>query len=60
MSEYAIDFQTLATGSGWAGRPLMDAFLRGPAEEVKDELLTRELPDDLERIIALAIRIDAC
>ena len=58
MSEYAIDFQTLATDSGWAGRPLVDAFLHGLAEEVKDELLTRELPEDLECIITLAIWID--
>ena len=59
VSDYAIDFQTLATDSGWVGCPLVDAFLHGLAEEVKDALLTRELPDDLDRIITLTIRIDA-
>ena len=56
---FAIDFQTLATDSGWEGRALVDAFLHGLAEPVMHELLTRDLPDDLERIIALAIRVDA-
>ena len=59
VSDFGIDFQTLATDSGWEGRSLDDAFLHGLAEPVKHELLTRELPDDLERIIALAIRVDA-
>ena len=59
VSDFAIDFQTLATGSGWEGRALVDAFLHGLAEPVKDELLTQDLPDDLERIIAMAICVDA-
>ena len=37
----------------------MDAFLHGLVESVKHELLTRDLPEDLERIIALAIHMDA-
>ena len=59
VSDFAIDFQTLAVDSGWEGRALVDAFLHGLAEPVKHKLLTRDLPDDLERIIALAIRVDA-
>ena len=59
ISDFAIDFQTLATDSGWEGRALLDAFLHGLAEPVKDELLMRDLPDDLERITANAIRVDA-
>ena len=59
ISDFAIEFQTLATDSGWEGRALVDAFLHGLAEPVKDELLTRALPDDLEQIIAMAICIDA-
>ena len=46
------------TDSGWEGRALIDAFLHRLAESVKDELLTRDLPDDLDRIVAMAIRID--
>ena len=40
VSDYAIDFQTLATDSGWEGRALINAFLHGLSEAVKDELPT--------------------
>ena len=59
VSDYAIVFQTLPTDSGWEGRGLIDAFLHGLSEAVKDELLTRDLTAELDRIIALAIRVDA-
>ena len=59
VSNYVIDFQILATDSGWEGRALVDAFLHGLSEAVKDELLTRELPDELDRIIAMAIHISS-
>ena len=59
VSDYAIDFQTLATDSGWEGCALVDSFLNGLSETIKDELLTRELLEDLDQIIALAIRIDS-
>ena len=59
VSNYSIEFQALATDSGWEGRALVDAFLHGLAESVKDELLMRDLPDDLDRIVAMAIRVDA-
>ena len=55
VSDYAIEFQTLATDSGWEGRALVDSFLHGLSEQIKDDLLTHELPEDLDRIIALAI-----
>ena len=57
VSDYAIEFQTLATDSGW--EELIDTFLHGLAESMKDELLTRDFPEDLDRIIAMAIRVDA-
>ena len=52
VSNYAIQFLMLVTDSGWEGRPLID-------ESVKDELLMRNLPDDLDRIVAMAICVDA-
>ena len=58
-SDYAIEFQTLATDSGWEGRVQFDSFIHGLSERVKDELLTREFPEDLHRLISLAIRIDS-
>ena len=59
VSDYSIDFQTLVTDSGWKGRALVDAFLHGLSDAIKDVLLSRELPDELDWIIALAIRVDA-
>ena len=58
VSDYAIEFQTSATDSGWEGRAVIDAFLHGLAEPIKDKLLTRDLPEELDRIITLAIWID--
>ena len=58
VSEYSINFQTLATDS-WEGQALVNAFLHGLSEEVKDELLTQEPPEDLDHIIALATQIDS-
>ena len=49
VSNYSIEFQMLPTDSDWEGRALVDAFLHGLAESVKDELLTRDLPDDSRR-----------
>ena len=59
ISDYAIEFQTMVTDSGWEGHALVDLFLHGLSEQIKDELLTRELPEDLDQIIVLAIRIDS-
>ena len=59
VSDYSIEFQTLATDSSWEGHAVVDSFIHGLSERVKDELLTRELPKNLDSIIALAIRIDS-
>ena len=37
---------------------LFDTFLHGLSEVIKDELAARELPVDLNSLIALTIRID--
>ena len=58
VSDYAIEFQTLVTDSSWEGRAVIDTFLHGLTEPIKDELLTRDLPEELDRIITLVIRID--
>ena len=58
MEDYAVDFRTLAAESAWNPEALFDIFLHGISEEVKDELAARELPTDLDSLIALTIRID--
>ncbi|KAJ8007840.1 hypothetical protein DPEC_G00098370 [Dallia pectoralis] len=59
VSNYAIDFRTLAAESMWNTGSLFGAFLNGLSEEIKDELATRELPATLEALISLAIRMDS-
>lgn len=58
VSDYAIQFRTLATSSGWNADALYDTFLNGLSEDIKDELVTRELPADFDALVGLAIRID--
>ncbi|KAF7698237.1 nephrocystin-4-like, partial [Silurus meridionalis] len=58
VAEYAADFRTDATDSGWDRTALYDTFFRGLSAQVKDELAARELPPGLDALIALAIQID--
>ncbi|KAI5610531.1 nephrocystin-4-like [Silurus asotus] len=60
VAEFAAEFRTAATDSGWNPTALYDAFYRGLAAEVKDELAARELSSSLDDLIALATRIDRC
>ena len=57
MADYAVDFHTVAAESAWNTDVLFDIFLHGVWEEVKDKLAARELPTDLNSLIALTIRI---
>ena len=44
VSDYAIDFQTLATSSGWNADALFDTFLNGLSEDIKDDDLPMTYP----------------
>lgn len=58
VSDYAIDFQTLATTTGWSSGALFDTFLDGLSEDIKDELACQDLPKTCEELVNRAIRID--
>ncbi|KAJ8411005.1 hypothetical protein AAFF_G00180400 [Aldrovandia affinis] len=58
VSDYSIEFRTLATSAGWNAVATYDAFLHGLSERVLDELTVCDLPQDLDRLVDLAIRID--
>lgn len=60
LSDYAIEFWTLATFSGWNTEAQFDAFFNGLAEGIKDELVTLDQPANLDALVDLAICIDAC
>jgi hypothetical protein len=58
VADYEVDFRTLAAESAWNQQALFDMFLHGISEEVKDELASRELPTELDSLIASTTRID--
>uniref|UniRef100_A0A8C6NU91 Gypsy retrotransposon integrase-like protein 1 n=1 Tax=Nothobranchius furzeri TaxID=105023 RepID=A0A8C6NU91_NOTFU len=58
VASYAVQFRTLAASSRWPDDALVDVFLQGLSSELKDELAAREVPEELEDLIDLAVRID--
>lgn len=57
-ADFAIEFRTIAAGSGWNDEALRVCFLGGLAESIQDEMATREPAKDLESLIDMAIRLD--
>lgn len=58
VADYAIEFRTLAVDSGWNSFSLCDAFLHGLADQLKDQLTPLKLPEDLDSLISLSVKID--
>ena len=58
VAQYAVDFRILAAESGWDDEALQGVFLRGLAENIKDELAARDETNNLEELITLATRLD--
>lgn len=58
VSNFAIEFRTLAAESDWNQSALFDAYLNGLSETLKDRLAPLELSTDLGGLIALSIKID--
>lgn len=53
--DYAVEFRTVASQSGWPEAPLADAFLHGLADYIKDLLIAYGWPTSLDGVIELAI-----
>lgn len=58
VADFAIDFHTRARESSWNPASLCEAFLFSLADYIKDELVSYELPSNLDGLIYLATRID--
>ncbi|CAL9698545.1 unnamed protein product [Knipowitschia caucasica] len=56
--DYALEFCTISADSGWNQLALVDAFLNGLSETIKDYLTSLDLPTELEALIALTSKID--
>uniref|UniRef100_A0A672F1J4 CCHC-type domain-containing protein n=1 Tax=Salarias fasciatus TaxID=181472 RepID=A0A672F1J4_SALFA len=56
--DYAVELKILALKSGWNSEALIDKFQHGLSDAVKDRLFLLDIPDNLDDLIALAIKID--
>ena len=59
VSDYSIEFRTLAAECKWNEEAQWDMFLHGLADRVQREIYTLELPKTLDGLIELALRVDA-
>lgn len=55
MSENAIDFWILAEEAGLGHEALRSALLKNIREELKNELIMRDLPTSLNELMSLCI-----
>jgi hypothetical protein len=59
VSDYSIEFRTLAAESQWNEAAQWDMFLHGLADRVQREIYALDLPTTLNGLIELALRVDA-
>ncbi|XDV17972.1 hypothetical protein PO909_023760 [Leuciscus waleckii] len=59
VTDYSIEFRTLAAECKWNSEAQWDMFLHGLADRIQNEIYTLELPATLDGLIDLAIRVDA-
>ncbi|KAI2656613.1 Transposon Tf2-9 polyprotein [Labeo rohita] len=57
-ADYAIEFRTLAATCEWNEPALAVRFLEDLTEEVREEILSRDVPSSLDQMVELAIRLD--
>uniref|UniRef100_A0A671LWM7 Retrotransposon gag domain-containing protein n=1 Tax=Sinocyclocheilus anshuiensis TaxID=1608454 RepID=A0A671LWM7_9TELE len=58
VTDYAIEFRTLAAECKWNQEAQWDVFRHGLADRITNEIYTLELPTSLDGLIDLAIRVD--
>ncbi|KAI3356775.1 hypothetical protein L3Q82_003447 [Scortum barcoo] len=54
--DYAIEFRTLAAGSGWNSPAIKDAFVHDLNESIKDQLVPPETLRDFEDVVDLRLQ----
>ncbi len=59
VSDYSIQFRTLAAECEWNGKAQWDMFLHGLADRIQQEIDVVELPLGLDELVDLALRVDA-
>ncbi len=59
VTDYSIEFRTLAAECGWNSEAQWDMFLYGLSESIKDEIYSLDLPTGVDKLIDLAIQVDS-
>jgi hypothetical protein len=59
VSDYSIQFRTLAAECQWNEEAQWDMFLHGLADRVQKEIYILDLPKTLDGLVELALRVDA-
>ncbi len=59
VSDYSIQFRTLAAECEWNERAQWDMFLHGLADRIQREIDVVELPPGLDELVDLALGVDA-
>ncbi len=59
VSDYSIQFRTLAAECEWNEKAQWDMFLHGLADRIQQEIDVVELPLGLDELVDLALRVDA-
>ena len=55
---YAATFRQITSNLDWDDEPLMARFYEGLKDDIKDELIKADRPEDLTTYIEMAVRID--
>uniref|UniRef100_A0A3P9C5M7 ribonuclease H n=1 Tax=Maylandia zebra TaxID=106582 RepID=A0A3P9C5M7_9CICH len=58
MADYSIDFWILAEETGWGPDALRSTLLNNIREDLKDELIMRDLPTAFDELMSLCIKVD--
>jgi hypothetical protein len=58
VTDYSIEFRTLAVECHWNEEAQWDMFLHGLADRIQREIYALDLPKDLNGLIELALRVD--
>lgn len=56
--DYAIEFRTLAADSGWNNATLVDAYISGLSQRIRKQLISLDLPDELDSVIPITSKTD--
>lgn len=58
MADFSVEFWTLAEETGWGQSALISTLLNNVCDELKRELMMRDVPKTLSDVITLCVKLD--